>query len=134
MTTSMPVLLFDGVCNVCNASVQFVLKHERAPSMQFVPLQSERGTKLIEEQGLTGDLSTVVLLVDGKAYTRSSAAVRVLKLLRGPWTLLAVLLWVVPKPLRDLGYMLFARFRYKLFGKRDACMVPTPEQRARFLT
>ncbi len=133
MTTSAPIMLFDGVCNVCNASVQFILKHERAPTIQFASLQSARGRELIAKHGLDGDISTVVWLEGDRLFTRSSAIVASLKHLKGVWPALSWLLWVVPKPLRDLGYILFAKNRYRLFGKRDECMVPTPELRARFL-
>lgn len=129
----MPIMLFDGVCNVCNASVQFVLKHERAPEIQFASLQSDRGRELVAKHGLDGDISTVVWIEGDRVHTRSSAIVASLKRMRGAWPVLAWLLWVVPKPLRDLGYILFAKNRYRLFGKRDECMVPTPELRARFL-
>ena len=133
MTDGKPILLFDGVCNVCNASVQFIIAHERAPVMQFASLQSELGRSLVGQHALSGDLDTVVLIDGGRVLTRSSAAVGVLKHLGGAWRALAALLWIVPRPLRNVGYDLFARFRYRLFGKRDECMVPTPELRARFL-
>jgi predicted DCC family thiol-disulfide oxidoreductase YuxK len=132
-TSAAPIMLFDGVCNVCNASVQFILKHERSASIQFASLQSARGKELIEKHRLDGDISTVVWVEGDRVFTRSSAIVASLKHLKGAWPALAWLLWVVPKPLRDLGYVIFARNRYRLFGKRDECMVPTPELRARFL-
>jgi predicted DCC family thiol-disulfide oxidoreductase YuxK len=132
MTEPGPLLLFDGVCNVSNAVVQFVLAHERAPLMRFASLQSELGQRIVRERGLPGDISTVVLVEGDQVSTRSSAAVRVLLHLRAPWRFLA-LVWIVPKPLRDLGYDLFARVRYRIFGKRESCAVPTPELRARFL-
>jgi predicted DCC family thiol-disulfide oxidoreductase YuxK len=128
-----PILLFDGVCNFCNATVQFVLRHERDARLRFAPLQSDAAKRLLAERGVADDLSTLVLVDGPRAYTRSSAAVRMLRSLGGAWTVLAALLWVVPKPLRDLGYGVFARLRYRLFGMREACMVPSPEQRARFL-
>lgn len=127
-----PLLLFDGVCNVCNASVKFVVEHEREPRMRFASLQSEVGARLVAQHELPNDVSTVILLEGGKVYTRSAAAVRVLRSLKRPWSWLAAL-WIVPWPLRDLGYVVFARLRYRIFGKRDSCMVPTPELRMRFL-
>jgi predicted DCC family thiol-disulfide oxidoreductase YuxK len=133
VSTTRPVLLFDGVCNVCNASVQFVLKHERDGAIQFASLQSEAGRRLVEERALPDDVSTVIFLDGDKSYVRSSAAVAVLRHLRAPWSWLAPVLQVIPRPLRDLGYAIFARLRYRLFGKRETCMVPTPEIRARFL-
>jgi predicted DCC family thiol-disulfide oxidoreductase YuxK len=128
-----PVMLFDGVCNVCNAAVQFVLSHERAPEYQFASLQSELGKRMLDERGLTHDLDTVVVVDGERIFTRSSAAVHVLRSMRGAWPVLAALLWIVPKPLRDLGYDVFAHFRYRFFGKRDSCMIPTPELRSRFV-
>lgn len=133
MSDPPPILLFDGVCNVCNATVQFIVAHERAPVMQFASLQSERGRALVAQLGLAGDISTVVLVQGDRALTRSSAAVAVLAHLGGGWRTLGWLLWLVPRPLRNMGYHVFACFRYRLFGKRDHCMVPTPELRARFL-
>lgn len=126
-------MLFDGVCNVCNAGVQFMLRHERAPEVQFASLQSARGRELVATYGLADDISTVVFIEGGKVFTRSSAAVRAARYLRAPWPALAWLLWVIPKPLRDLAYVVFAANRYRLFGKRHECMVPTAELRARFL-
>ena len=133
MSDHQPILLFDGVCNVCNASVQFIVAHERSPVMQFASLQSELGRRMVRERGLSGDIDTVVLVEGDRVRTRSSAAVGVLEHLGGAWRVLAALLWLVPRPLRNVGYDVFAHFRYRLFGKRDACMVPTPELRARFL-
>lgn len=132
MSDPRPILLFDGVCNVCNATVQFVVEHEREPTIRFASLQSEAGSRLVAERGLPNDVSTVVLVDGDRVYTRSAAAVAVLRHLKAPWRWLAVL-WIVPRPLRDLGYDVFARLRYRLFGKREQCMVPTPELRARFL-
>lgn len=132
MSEPGPILLFDGVCNVCNATVQFVVEHEKAPHIRFASLQSEVGARLVAERGLPNDVSTVVLVEGDRVYTRSAAAVALLGHLKAPWSWLAVL-WLVPRPLRDLGYDIFARLRYRLFGKRDRCMVPTPELRARFL-
>ena len=133
MNDTGPILLFDGVCNVCNSSVQFIIAHERSPVMSFASLQSELGRTLVAKHGLSGDIDTVVLIEGDRVRTRSSAIVAVLKYLGGVWRVLAALLWIVPRPLRDVGYDVFARLRYRLFGKRDACMVPTPELRARFL-
>ena len=133
MSDHQPILLFDGVCNVCNASVQFMLKHERGPAVRFASLQSAMGKELIAKHGLSGDINTVVVIDGDRVFTRSSAIVQAMRHLRGVWPALAWLMWIVPKPLRDVGYVLFARNRYRLFGKRDECMVPTPELRARFL-
>lgn len=133
-----PVVLFDGVCNLCNGWVSFVLDHERPPApdaapIRFASLQSPTGRALMEHHGLEpGSLDSVVLVDGGRAWTRSDAVVRLLPRLRAPWSWGAVLR-VVPRVLRDLGYKLVARFRYRLFGRTETCRVPTPQTRARFL-
>jgi len=132
-TREYRVILFDGVCNMCNASVNFVIDHDPAERFRFASLQSGVGGQLAEEHGIDADeMSSMVLIEAGKAYTRSSAVLRVCRHLRGP----AKLLWpfiVVPAFLRDPVYRLIAKRRYKWFGKRDACRLPTEEDRARFL-
>jgi predicted DCC family thiol-disulfide oxidoreductase YuxK len=127
------VVIFDGVCNLCAASVRFVLRHEAEPQLLFTPLQSPAGARLMREHGFSpDDVKTFVLVVDGKAYAKSDAAIRVTQYFRGPWKLMG-LMRIVPRPLRDWGYDLVARNRYRWFGRVDECMVPTPELRARFI-
>jgi predicted DCC family thiol-disulfide oxidoreductase YuxK len=132
--TDAPVLLFDGVCNLCDAAVRFVIERDPPPAtFRFAALQSETGRALLGRFGLPVDaLDTVVLLDGERAFTRSSAGLRVLARLGLPWSLLAVLL-VVPRPLRDAAYDWIARNRYRWFGRRETCLVPTPEVRSRFL-
>ncbi len=133
LPVSAPVLYFDGVCNFCDASVKFVLEHERVPVLQFASLQSTQALQALPALGIEPtDLDTVVLVEGGKAYTQSSAALQTAKYLKAPWRWLSVFLWV-PKPLRDLCYKVVARNRYRLFGKKDECSVPSPQLRARFL-
>lgn len=128
-----PVLLFDGVCNLCNRSVRFVLAHEREPAMRFASLQSEVGKSLLATAGVEGNpLSTVVLIEGGRAHVRSSAALRTVRYLRAPWRWLGGLR-IVPRPLRDWVYGVVSRSRYRIFGKGDVCPIPKPEQRERFL-
>jgi predicted DCC family thiol-disulfide oxidoreductase YuxK len=129
-----PVLLFDGVCNLCNGLTRFVLRRDPAPgTFRLAALQSEAGRRLLREHGLPpDDADTFVLIEDGKLYVRSTAALRVCRLLGLPWSLLWVFVWL-PRALRDAAYDAVARRRYRWFGRRDACMVPTPELRARFL-
>jgi len=128
-----PIVLFDGVCNLCSGSVQFVLKRDLEGRFRFASLQSEAGRSLMLEHGLDPDaLSSVVLVEDGRAYQESSAALRIARHLPGAWKLLRVFA-VVPRPLRDAVYRLIARHRYRWFGKTEACWLPTPELRARFL-
>ena len=129
----MPVVLFDGVCNLCNGSVRFVIERDPHKHFQFAPLQSETATTLI---GRTADPlampDSIVLVDDGRLYVRSTAALRIARRLRFPWPLLCLFM-AVPRPLRDWVYDLIARHRYGWFGKRDTCMVPTKEIRDRFL-
>jgi predicted DCC family thiol-disulfide oxidoreductase YuxK len=129
-----PILLFDGVCNLCNAITQFVIRRDPTPArFRFAALQSEAGQRLLREHGLPpDDFDTFVLVDQGTAFVRSSAALRVLKHLGFPWAMLYPLM-IVPRPLRDAVYRFIARNRYRWFGKREACMMPTDEIRSRFL-
>jgi predicted DCC family thiol-disulfide oxidoreductase YuxK len=131
-TSSAPTMLFDGVCNLCAAGVQFVLRNERGPTLQFASQQSEQGQALLAAHGVPADLRAVVLIEDGRAYAGSDAALRVARHLRAPWAALWALR-VVPRPLREVMYAAVARTRYRVFGRRDACWLPRPEWRARFL-
>jgi predicted DCC family thiol-disulfide oxidoreductase YuxK len=126
-------MIFDGVCNLCARSVKFILAHEAKPVLRFVPLQSPAGTRLMHELGLsTENVKTFVLVLDGQAYVRSDAAIRVSRYLRGPWKLLGCIR-VLPRAFRDWGYDVVARNRYRWFGRTDSCMVPSAELRARFM-
>jgi predicted DCC family thiol-disulfide oxidoreductase YuxK len=133
--TDGPIVLFDGVCNVCNRLTRFVIAHDPPPArLRFAALQSEAGRRLLREHSLgKDDLDTFVLIENGRAQVRSSAALRLLTLLGPPWSLLAALR-IIPRPLRDRAYDWFARNRYKWWGKRDECMLPTPEIKSRFLS
>lgn len=127
------IVLFDGVCNFCNASVNFVIERDKAGYFKFAPLQSEIGEELAAKHGIDKiDTDSVIVVENEKSYTHSSAAMRIAKELDGIWSALYVFV-VVPKPIRDFFYKLFAKNRYRLFGKQEACMMPTPEIRARFL-
>ena len=135
VTAAGPVLLFDGVCNLCNGAVQFIIRHDPAGRFRFAALQSDTGERLLREMGLPPDkLDTLVLVEDGRAHQRSTAALRIARRLSGLWPALFYLFIWVPRPLRDLAYDFVARNRYRWFGQRDECMVPTPELRARFLS
>lgn len=127
------VVLFDGVCNLCNGSVQFIVRHDPAGRFRFASLQSREGQALLRRHGLDpADLFSVILVEGGRAYSRSDAALRIAGGLSGGWRA-AGALRVVPRPLRDLVYGWVARNRYRWFGRQDACMIPTPELRGRFL-
>lgn len=132
-----PVLLFDGVCNLCSRTVQFILDHERAPTMRFCSLQSEAGRALLAQHGMLhvvaqADPDTMVFIEDGRAHDRSTGALRVAAHLKAPWRWGRVAL-VLPRFVRDLGYRFVARNRYRWFGKTDSCLVRTKELEARFL-
>jgi predicted DCC family thiol-disulfide oxidoreductase YuxK len=131
---SHPIVLFDGVCNFCNRSVNWIIRRDRRGRFRFAALQSEAGTALQERHGLDPSaLDTLVLVEDGRVYVKSTAALRIVRRLRSRWRALYGLI-AVPRPVRDFAYDWFARRRYRWFGKRDECMVPTADVRERFLT
>ena len=131
--TPSAVVLFDGACNMCNASVHFIIDRDPAGRFRFASLQGERGQDLLLRHGLaTDDFDTMVLVQDDRVHTRSGAALRIARRLRGAWPLLAVF-WIVPSPLRDAVYAWVSRNRYRWFGREEACRLPTPQLRARFL-
>ncbi len=127
------IILFDGVCNVCNGAVQFIIKRDKKNHFRFASLQSSEGQKLLAHHELpVNDFNSFVLVENGRAYTRSTGALKVTKKLSGLWSLLYGFI-VVPKFVRDNIYNLIAKNRYKWFGKKDSCMIPTPEIMAKFL-
>lgn len=126
------IVLFDGVCNFCNDSVNFIIRRDTANQFKFAPLQSETGRELRRKHGIGEDIDSIILVEDGRAYTHSTAALRIARRLGGLMSL-AYGFTVVPVPIRDFFYKTFAKYRYRLFGKKDVCMVPTPEVRKRFL-
>lgn len=126
-------MLFDGVCNFCNSSVNFIYARDPRGEFQFASLQSEAGRRLVGKAGLHGhDLDSMVLLEGDRASVKSTAALRAAKRLSGLWPLAGVLL-LVPRVIRDWFYDAFAARRYRWFGKQDSCMVPTAEMRSRFI-
>jgi predicted DCC family thiol-disulfide oxidoreductase YuxK len=125
------IILFDGVCNFCNGSVNFIIERDKKNYFKFAPLQSESGQEYVKRFEL-GELDSVILVEDDKAYAHSTAALKIAKRLGGILSL-AYALIIIPRPVRDFFYKLFAKNRYRLFGKKDACMIPTPEIRAKFL-
>ena len=133
-TTRHPLLLFDGVCNLCNGFVQFVIKRDEEAAFRFAPLQSEMGREVLQIADLDPDqLSTVVLVENGKIYTHSDVALRVARRLGGLWSMASVFRFI-PKSIRDALYNFVAARRYRWFGKKDSCMLPTPELKQRFLS
>ena len=130
--TSKPIIFFDGVCNLCNSSVQFVIKRDKEGKFRFASLQSGAGQEMLLQNQLSqNDFNSFLLYEDGKLFTRSTAALRVLSQLKG-WKWVGVFQWVPPF-IRNAVYNLVARNRYKWFGKKDECMIPTPELKSRFL-
>jgi predicted DCC family thiol-disulfide oxidoreductase YuxK len=127
-----PVILFDGVCNLCNASVQYVIKHDKKRLFRFASLQSSFGEKVLKENNLRNDaFNSFILLDNNKIYTRSTAALLVAKKLNGLIKLLYGFI-IVPKFIRDFVYDVIAKNRYRWFGKKEACWVPTPELKSLF--
>lgn len=128
------ILIFDGVCNLCQSSVNFVIRHDKNGRFQFTSAQSQTGIALQKQHHLNAlDSETVVLIKDGIAYTKSDAAIEIAKNLNGGWKLLSVVK-IMPKAVRDWGYQKIAANRYNWFGKKDSCMVPSPAIRSRFLS
>ena len=128
-----PLVLFDGDCNLCHGAVQFVLRRDPRARFRFASLQSEAGRAALARAGFEGELpDSVVLLHEGRVRTRSTAALAIARGLRFPWPLVSVL-WLVPYPLRDFVYDWIAKRRFRWFGRRDSCWVPTPALRARFV-
>ena len=133
-TPDGPILLFDGVCNLCNGAVQFIVRRDPKSKFRFAALQSDAAKALLQSAGAdAGGLPDSMVLIEvGRLYTRSNAALRAARHLRFPWPLLRVF-WIVPLPLRNWMYDFVARHRHRWFGRRDECMLPTPELQARFL-
>lgn len=128
-----PILLFDGVCNLCNGSVQFVIRCDPGARIRFASLQSKVGQRYLDRLRIDRQALDSLILIEGDRWSRESDAVlRIARYLKGPWTALAILR-LIPRPLRDRLYRLIARNRYRWFGKRESCWLPTPELRARFL-
>lgn len=127
------IVIFDGVCNFCNGAVNFIIKRDPLGRFAFTPMQSPAGQELIEKYGaaMVG-VDTFLLVKDGQCFERTDAALEITKDLSGLWHWIRVLK-VLPRPFRDYFYRLFARNRYKLFGRREYCMVPTVSVRERFL-
>ena len=128
-----PVVLFDGVCNFCNGAVQFIIRHDPKAKFRFAAYQSTAGNALALSHGIDPvALETFGLVVGEKAYVRSDAALESARHMGGIWAA-AVVFKIIPRFIRDAGYSLIAKNRYRWFGKQETCMVPTPDVRKRFL-
>jgi len=136
---SHPILLYDGVCGLCNRAVQFVLRHDRTGIFRFASLQSELAVQILKRHGADPAALDTVYVVVGSELTnevllgRSHAVQFVLRELGGMWRVFAFALWVLPRPLRDWGYGVVARNRYQMFGKYETCPLPSEDTRSRFL-
>lgn len=131
---TQPVILFDGVCNFCNSAVNFVIKRNAKANTMFTPMQSAAGQKLLAQYNLPGDdMKSFIFIENDTVYKQSTGALKVCRHLRGLWPLCYGFI-IVPRFIRDGIYNWIAKNRYKWFGKKDSCMIPTPEVKARFLT
>ena len=131
---SKKIILFDGVCNLCNNSVQFVIKRDVNDVFQFAALQSETGKKLLTERNInTQEVDSIILIEPNIAYyTKSTAALEIGKHLKGLKAISSILLWL-PEALRNIVYDFIARNRYKWYGKKDNCMIPSEELKSKFI-
>ncbi len=135
---SHPVLLYDGICVLCNGVVRFLLRHDTRDLFRFVPLESPLATELLAHFGPQPTQEGVALITDtltatAHLYHRSDAVSQALHLLPSPWRQPGHALALIPRPIRELGYSIVARLRYRLFGRYDTCPLPTPTERARIL-
>lgn len=127
------IIVFDGVCEFCNRSVDFILKWERGSEFKFTANQNEAGREILRAHDLDPDQANSLFLIEhGKLYDRSTAALRIARRLRFPYRLLYGFI-IVPKFLRDAVYKLIAKNRYRFMGKKDSCRIPSPAEMARFL-
>lgn len=134
MEEGKKIILFDGVCNLCNGAIQFVIKRDKKDVFRYAALQSEIGKKMIAERGIdTSKTDSIILVEPGIAYfIKSEAALEIAKEFGGLWIVFQVFKWM-PGSLRDIVYDFVARNRYKWFGRKAQCMIPTPELQAKFL-
>lgn len=128
------IVLFDGVCNLCNGAIQFIIKHDKKDVFRFASLQSDFGKKLMEERGIDPEsLESVIMIDPGIAYYRkSTAALEIAKDLSGGYSALHLFIYL-PEFLRDPVYDLIGKYRYQWFGKKEQCMIPSPELKKKFL-
>ena len=129
--TANPVIFFDGYCNLCNGAVQWIIKRDTKEQFYFTPISSQYAGHVLSPYFLTS-VDSIVLVADGQTYIKSTAALEIAGRLPYPYPLLKIFS-VIPAVLRDLVYDFIARNRYRIWGKRDACMIPTPDLKARFL-
>ena len=126
------IILFDGVCNLCNNSVKFIIKRDTSGYFKFASLQGETGQRLLKKHSLNYDLNSFLLIEKEKVYIKSSAALRVCSQLGGAWRILSIFRFLPPL-FRDFLYDIVAKNRYKWFGKEESCILPLPKWKQRFL-
>ena len=126
------IVFFDGVCGLCNHTVNFLMARDHASRLRFAPLQGTTAEQIVPPD-VRENLNTFAFAHKGRLHYRSTALSRILMKIGGVWYAAGLLLWLIPWPLRDLAYRIVSRLRYRLFGKSEACRLPTPEERARFL-
>lgn len=128
------IVLFDGVCVFCNNSINFIIRKDAKDYFRYSPLQSELGKKILAENGLASEkIDSVILLENGKLFTKTSAALHIAKNLKGGWPICFYCFIWIPPFIRNIVYDIIAKNRYRWWGKKDSCMVPTPEIRKKFL-
>ena len=127
------ILLFDGDCNLCNVIVQFTIKNDPKGKFKFASLQSESGQELLKKNGLPrGDFDSFVFIKGDNCFQKSTAGLNVLKELGGLWQIFYIFI-IIPRPIRDFIYKIIAKSRYRIFGRKDTCMIPTEDLKTRFL-
>ena len=127
------IILFDGVCNLCNSSVNFIIDRDKKNIFKFAALQSESGQKLLDKFGLNqNDFDSVVLVDENKFYSKSTAALKIVKEFPSLWKALYIFI-IIPVPIRNFFYDLIAKNRYRWFGKKDSCRMPSPELKNKFI-
>lgn len=127
------IVLFDGVCNLCDGFVNFCIDRDPSGKLSFGSLQSPAAGALLDKHKIPRDLSTIVYIENGVPFVRSTAVLRAIALFGGIWALLSAVLMLIPAPLRDVGYRFVASSRYTLFGQSDSCRLPSADVRARFI-
>ncbi|MEJ1221810.1 thiol-disulfide oxidoreductase DCC family protein [Sediminicola sp. 1XM1-17] len=134
MEENKKIILFDGVCNLCNGAIQFIIKHDKHDQFRYAPLQSATGMKYLQQRHIdTTNIDSIILIEPGVAYyTKATAALKIGQDFGGAWKLLQVLEWI-PVSISNFVYDIVAKNRYKWFGKKEDCMIPTPELKAKFL-
>jgi predicted DCC family thiol-disulfide oxidoreductase YuxK len=127
------IVLFDGICNLCTGSVIFILRRDPRANLRFASIQSAAGERILESCGLPRDFAeSIIYIEDGQPFTKSTAALKIVRNLKPPWPLLYIAK-IIPTRIRDGAYDWIARNRYSIFGKRDSCLAPSPDFRSRFL-